>query len=47
MLEILVTADELRFWKAVLEIAHQRVGVVAEQNGADALGSGGDQDRAQ
>jgi hypothetical protein len=47
MLEVLVTTDESRFWKAVLQVAHQRLGVVAEQNGTDAPGSGCDQDRAQ
>jgi hypothetical protein len=47
MLEVLVTANELCFWKAVLEVAHQRLGVVAQQNGTDAPGSGRNQDRAQ
>ena len=33
--------------EAVLQVAHQRVGIVAEQDGADAALAPGDQDRAE
>src|SRR5258708_18253902 len=47
LLEALVAADQRRLGKAVLELAHQRLGFVAEQNGADALVGGGDENRAE
>ena len=46
-LEAGVAADQLGVREAVLQIAHQRVGIVAEQDGADALVARGDQDRAE
>src|SRR3989449_9947333 len=47
LLEVLVAADQGRPGKAVLELAHQRLGLVAQQNGAHAFAGGGDQDRAE
>src|SRR5882672_421191 len=44
LLEAFVSADQCRLGKAVLEIAHQRLGGIAEQDGADALVGGGDED---
>ena len=42
-----VAADQLGAREAVLQVAHQRVGIVAEHDGANALVGGGDQDRAE
>ena len=47
LLEAFVPADQRRLGKAVLEFAHQRLGSVAEQDGADALAGGGDEDGAE
>ena len=47
MLEVFVPTEQLGLREAVLEIAHERLGIVAEHDGADALVSGCDQDRAQ
>ena len=37
LLEIRVAADQPRLREAVLQVAHERVGIVAEEDGADAL----------
>ena len=37
-LEPLITSDEIGVWETVLKIARQRVGIVPEQDGADAFG---------
>src|SRR2546426_837315 len=47
LLEVLVAADQRRLGKAILELAHQRLGFVAEENGADAFVGGGDENRAE
>ena len=47
MLEVWSPPMQLCLREAVLEIAYQRIGIVAEHDGADALVSGCDQDRAQ
>ena len=47
LLEAGVAADQPGLRKAVLEVAHQGVRVVAEQDRAHAPDAGGDQDRAQ
>jgi len=44
LLEIAVGADQVRPGKAVLEIAGELVGVVSQENGADALVGCGDED---
>ena len=45
--KVCVTAEQLCHGEAVLKIAHQRLGIIAEQDGADAPGSGSDKDRTQ
>ena len=47
LLEIGIAADQLRAREAVLEIAHKRVRIVAQQDGADALVALRHQDRAE
>ena len=47
VLKVMITTEQLGPGEAVLEIAHQGIGVVAEQDGADPLVRGGDQDRTQ
>jgi hypothetical protein len=47
VLKVFVTTEQLCRGEAVLERAHERLGIVAKQDGADAPIGGGDQDRAQ
>jgi hypothetical protein len=46
-LKVCVTADQPCLGEAILEIAHQRMGIVTEQDGAYALVGSCDEDRAQ
>jgi hypothetical protein len=47
VLKVCVTADQLCLGEAVLEIAYQRIGIVAKQDRAHAFVGGRDEDRAQ
>src|SRR6185437_5603511 len=47
LLELCVAANQLRFREAILKRAHQRVRIIAKQNGADTRVARGDDERSQ
>ena len=47
LLEVAIAADQIRAGKLVLKIARQLIGIVAQQNGANAAFTLGHQDRAE
>src|SRR5207249_2493388 len=46
-LEFFIATKKLRFWETVLQRTEQRLGIVAELDGAHAFACGGDEDRTE